>query len=169
VSADQQILSELSTALQWISRLQSEVAPLVTAITGLQDAAHRHTLSLLAIDAKLTVVLASIKAISGPTDLSSIQATLEELKTMSDTLDTEVADLTAKVTEQTQVNQSALTLINGFSARLDAAVAAAKAAGATDAQLSALHALSSTIASNDQQLAAAVAANADQTPAAPTP
>ena len=74
--------------------------------------------------------------------------------------------LNAETTRNTTVVGSALALINGFAARLDAAVAAAVAAGATQAQLTELNQLSAGLKSNDDQLAAAVAAN---TPAPPVP
>ncbi len=79
-------------------------------------------------------------------------------------IDDAIATLTAQVAANTDVEKSALALINGFSARLDAAIAAATAAGATPAQLKALADLSTTVKSSDDELAAAVAAN---TPAAP--
>lgn len=79
-------------------------------------------------------------------------------------MDQEIAALQAEVTAQTTVDQSALTLIQGFGARLDAAVAAATAAGATPAQLASITALTASIKANDDALAAAVLAG---TPAAP--
>lgn len=81
-------------------------------------------------------------------------------------IDDEIAALQAEVTRETDVVASAVTLINGIQARIDAAVAAASAAGATDAQLASIQAVSDSLKTNDDSLAAAVVAG---TPAAPTP
>lgn len=70
----------------------------------------------------------------------------------------ELADLKAKVAGNTTVIESALTLINGFKAALDAAIA--------NGDPAALAALSAELGAEDDKLAAAVAAN---TPAAPQP
>lgn len=69
-----------------------------------------------------------------------------------------LADLQTKVTNNTTVISSALTLIQGLKAQLDAAIASNDPA--------ALQALSDQLDSADSSLAAAVAAN---TPAAPAP
>lgn len=83
---------------------------------------------------------------------------LERLETMS----TKMEDLTAQVAANTTVIDSALTLIQGFSAQLDAAVAAARAGDDTK-----LTELAASLKSEDDALAAAVAANTPGTP--PTP
>jgi hypothetical protein len=70
--------------------------------------------------------------------------------------------LQAEVTDVKSVMASAVTLINGFSSRLDAAIAAAKAGDNS----AALDQLSADLKSSADALAAAVAAN---TPAAPAP
>jgi len=82
---------------------------------------------------------------------------------LQDIIDT----LNAETTRNTTVIGSALALINGFQARLDAAVAAAIAAGATQAQLTELTSLSAGLKTNDDNLAAAVAANTPAAPPAP--
>jgi hypothetical protein len=81
-------------------------------------------------------------------------------------LDTEITTLTTDVSNDTSVEQSATTLINGFAARLQAAIDAATAAGATPAQLTSLDGLHTQLTQNASDLAAAVAAN---TPAPPNP
>ena len=86
------------------------------------------------------------------------------LQTMSQAIDDAIAKLQASVTNLTAVDTSAVALISGFKAQLDAAVAAAQAAGATLAELQSLSDLSASIDSSTQSLAAAVQAN---TPAAP--
>lgn len=78
----------------------------------------------------------------------------QEISKMATALET----LQAEVARNTEVEKSALVLIHGFKAQLDAAIASGDPA--------ALTALSDTLAANDSELAAAVAAN---TPANPTP
>lgn len=68
----------------------------------------------------------------------------------------ELEDLKAAVARDTEVDQSAITLLNGLKAALDAAIASGDPA--------ALQALSDQLGSNADSLAAAVTAN---TPAAP--
>lgn len=75
----------------------------------------------------------------------------------------ELDALIAQVAANTTVEQSAATLIRGFAAKLDAAIAAAVAAGATPAVLTQLTALSTTLKTSDDDLAAAITEN---TPAA---
>jgi len=74
-------------------------------------------------------------------------------------MDDEITQLTADVTALRGAEDSALALINGFSAKLDAAVAAATAAGATPAQLQAIADLSTAVKADTADLAKAVAAN----------
>ena len=89
-------------------------------------------------------------------------------------LDDKIEALQAEVTNETNVSQSALTLIQGIGTQIAAAVAAATAAGATPEQLTELTTLQSTLAANDAALSAAVAANtpapapAPAAPASPT-
>jgi hypothetical protein len=78
-------------------------------------------------------------------------------------LDDQITALTTEVENETNVEKSALTLIQGIGAQISAAVAAATAAGATPAQLAAIKAVQTTLAANDSELSAAVVAN---TPAA---
>jgi len=78
--------------------------------------------------------------------------------------DQDVAALIAEVTNNTNVVNSAVALINGIAAQIAAAVAAAGSLSASDR--TALQASIATITSNDAALAAAVVAN---TPAAPAP
>lgn len=80
-------------------------------------------------------------------------------------LDVSIQALTDEVAANKVVEQSALLLINGFQARLDAAIAAAAQNGASPAQLTALTKLSTDLKTSDDELAAAVAANT--TPTAP--
>lgn len=82
---------------------------------------------------------------------------------MAENLDDKIAALTATVAAEETVEDSAIALINGFSAELAAAVAAASAAGATPYQLTALQSLNDSVAAKSASLAAAVTAN---TPAA---
>jgi hypothetical protein len=70
-----------------------------------------------------------------------------------------IDQLTAQVTNATTVEESAVTLINGIGARVDAAVAAALANGATAEQLQPVSDLSTALQTESDALAAAVAAN----------
>lgn len=89
---------------------------------------------------------------------SMFQSLIEGFAKMSTTVQEAIDALTADVTQETTVNQSAITLIQGFPALIAAAIAAAQAAGATPAQLAAFDTLNATIASNATALAAAVTA-----------
>ncbi len=66
--------------------------------------------------------------------------------------------LTAQVTETTTVEASAIALINGIQAKIDAAVAAALENGATAEQLQPVSDLSAAMEAQTQALAAAIAA-----------
>ncbi len=92
--------------------------------------------------------------------VSEILALLHHIKNTQETfmaaLDDKIAALQAEVANNTTVEKSALALIQGFGAQLKAAVDAALAAGATDAQLASLTNLQTTIAANDAELANAV-------------
>jgi len=71
----------------------------------------------------------------------------------------EIDNLVNEVSEETTIMASATALINGFQARVDAAVAAAIAGGATAAQLQVLTQLQSDLNTSGDTLAAAVQAN----------
>ena len=73
-------------------------------------------------------------------------------------------DLQAQVTASETVESSAVTLINGIAARIQAAVDAAVAGGATAAQLAPVTAEVAALKASSDALSAAVVAN---TPAAP--
>lgn len=79
-------------------------------------------------------------------------------------LDDQITALTNDVTQETTVEQSAITLINGIPALIANAVAQAQAAGATPAQLQALTDLGTKITASSAALGTAVTTN---TPAAP--
>jgi hypothetical protein len=71
-----------------------------------------------------------------------------------------LADLTQTVTDTVGVMESATALIDGFAARLQAAVDAALNNGATEAELAPVQAEVDALKSGSAALAAAVAANA---------
>jgi hypothetical protein len=87
-------------------------------------------------------------------------------KTDMAALDNAISALQTEVANQTTVDASAVTLMQGLSTQLAAALAAAANAGATPTQLAALTALQTSLAGNDTTMAAAVTAN---TPAAAVP
>jgi predicted alpha/beta hydrolase len=76
-----------------------------------------------------------------------------------------IDDLTTQVSAQVTVEQSAITLLNGLKAKLDAAIAAQQA-GDDSAELKSL---SATLGASASGLAAAVVANTPAAPAAPAP
>ena len=78
---------------------------------------------------------------------------------LEQTLDQQIADLAAEVTQSTTVKNSVLALIQGIPALIAAAVVKATAAGATPAQLQAISDLQDSLANNDTVMAAAVVAN----------
>jgi hypothetical protein len=75
-------------------------------------------------------------------------------------------DLKAAVDKATTVEASAVALISGIGARIQAAVDAAIAGGATAEQLAPVQAEADALNASADQLSAAVVAN---TPAAPAP
>ena len=74
--------------------------------------------------------------------------------------------LTDEVTQIIGVAQSATALINGFQTRLEAAIAAALANGATEGELAPLTDLEAALETERVALANAVAANPGPTPLA---
>jgi hypothetical protein len=68
-------------------------------------------------------------------------------------------DLALAVTNMTTVTQSAVTLINGIAARITAAIQAALANGATEAELAPVTAEVAALNQSATELAAAVQAN----------
>lgn len=80
----------------------------------------------------------------------------------------EINTLEATVAAEQTVEQSAITLINGFGAQMAAAIATALANGATQDQLSALTGLNASIQAKSAALAAAVAANTVAAPGGTT-
>lgn len=93
----------------------------------------------------------------------------EDFAKMSTTVQEAIDALTADVAQETSVNQSAITLIQGIPALISAAVAAAQAAGATPDQLAAFDSLNSTIAANSAALSSAVTSGTPAPAPAPTP
>lgn len=78
-----------------------------------------------------------------------------------------LSDLEREVAEAVEVQTSAITLINGFAARQQAAVDAAIANGATEAQLAPVQAEIDALNASSNALAAAVSANTAAAPEAP--
>lgn len=70
-----------------------------------------------------------------------------------------IAALTAEVERNKTVDGSAIALLNGIQARIQAAVDAAIAGGATSAQVAQAQALSDSLKADTDSLAAAVVAN----------
>lgn len=102
--------------------------------------------------------------------LARIEGLLNHLTTLTtkgnslmSQLDTDLAALQLAVTNDTAVEQSAITLLNGIPALIKAAVATALAAGATSQQLTAITNLSAVLGANATALAAAVTANTPPT------
>jgi hypothetical protein len=97
--------------------------------------------------------------------LNTLIQTVKELQMAISDVTSALAQLQSDVTAETTVNQSAITLIQGFPALLAAAIAAATAAGATPAQLQSFTDLSTGIEAQTTALAAAVTAGTPPPPA----
>jgi ABC-type uncharacterized transport system permease subunit len=103
--------------------------------------------------------------------LDTILSNQERLLTMGTTISTDLTALQAAVANDATIEASAITLLNGLSAQLATALAAAQAAGATPAQVQGFADLVTALGTNSTALAAAVTANtpAATPPATPTP
>lgn len=84
-------------------------------------------------------------------------------------LDDAITALQSQVANDTAVESSAITLINGIAARIQAAVDAALAQGATPAELQSITDLGTALTTSSTALAAAVAANTPAPPPAAAP
>jgi hypothetical protein len=96
---------------------------------------------------------------------STVNQLQQEVRKMAENLSSEIQKLRASITGLTTVDQSVVALVQGFDARMDAAVAKALDAGATEEQLAAIREATAAITGEAATLAQAVVAN---TPAAPT-
>lgn len=90
--------------------------------------------------------------------LREILHKLTSLETKMSQMDDDITALQASVAAENTVIDSAVTLIEGFSAQIQAAVDAALAAGATDAQLQSMTDLKTAVDTKAAALAAAVQA-----------
>lgn len=88
---------------------------------------------------------------------------------MSDTFETEMTKLRGDVAAQGTIIASATEAFRGLAAQLVAAEAAAKNAGATDAQVAAVTNLRVQLEANTASLASAIPANTDMASASPAP
>jgi hypothetical protein len=91
--------------------------------------------------------------------LREILDKLTSMETKMSQMDDDITALQASVASENTVIASAVTLMNGISAQITAAVNAALAAGATPAQLQAVTDLKTAVDTNQAALAAAVTAN----------
>ena len=87
----------------------------------------------------------------------------QRLETKMAAIDDDLTELTADVSANTDLVQSAVTALNGIAQKVTDAVAAALAAGATPAQLQSVTDAATAIKANSAALAAAIPAS---TPAA---
>lgn len=87
---------------------------------------------------------------------------LEKLEKKMSVLDDNIAELRTEVANNTTIAKSAVALLKGIPALIDAAVQKALAAGATEEELAALKDLSTSLKQNDTDLAAAIAENTPQ-------
>lgn len=82
-----------------------------------------------------------------------------EIRQMSESLSNKIETLKADIAAQTSEVASVKTFVAGLSTQLSTAIAAAKAAGATDDQLQELTDLDGAVKANTADLASAVVAN----------
>ena len=115
----------------------------------------------------LTLFAACLPKLPADVEPCSTTLILQELKRMSDTFDDEMTKLRGDVAAQSTVIASATEAFRGLAAQLVAAEAAAKNAGATDAQVAGVTTLRQQLEANTASLAAAIPANTDTS--APTP
>jgi hypothetical protein len=111
---------------------------------------------LSAIEATLATILAQLKLLTGAIQIMS---------TANNALDSEIAQLTADVTDQTSVVTSLQTFVAGIPGLIATAVADAQAAGATPAELASLTTLGNLITQNSDNITAAITAGTPVTPA----
>jgi hypothetical protein len=102
----------------------------------------------------------------GTAMISAVFIGIAILGKLMSALDDKIAALQTAVSAETTVEQSAITLLNGIPAMIDAAVANAQTQGATAQQLQAIQDVATAITDNAAKLGAAVTAN---TPAASAP
>ena len=142
-------------------------APVVPPISKTEELVLTGTVAVvLSFDPAVTALLqAGLTALN--TLSAQITALQEQVKTMSDSITAELANLQSTVASEITVENSAVALINGIPALISAAVAAAGAAGATPDQLAAFGTLNTQIQASSTALAAAVTANTPAAPAAP--
>jgi hypothetical protein len=101
--------------------------------------------------------------------LDVLQQAIQELKAMSGNLATEIHNLRDAVTQITTVDASVMALIEGFDARVQAAVDKALAAGATEEQLASIREMTAAISGEAKTLGQAVVANTPSAPTGPGP
>lgn len=115
----------------------------------------------------LALLSACLPQTPAETEPASVTLILKELKRMSDMFDTEMTTLRGDIAAQSTVIASATAAFRGLAAQLVAAEAAAKNAGATDAQVASVTNLRQQLEANTASLAAAIPANTDTTPVVP--
>jgi hypothetical protein len=112
-------------------------------------------------DPRMDQVLGQLATLGG--QVAQVLAALAKEAQLMAQIDDELTDVATKVAAEGGVIDSAAALLNGIQGRIDAAVAAALAAGATQTQLQAVTDLSTGIGNKTDELSAAVLAG---TPAA---
>lgn len=96
----QQITSELSTVLQWISRLQTEVVGIAADTSALRVSAHNHSLTLVQLTTELSTVVALVHGLSAPNlapVLTAIATLSQKVDHMSQTLSEQLDAATAAI------------------------------------------------------------------------
>ncbi len=104
---------------------------------------------------------------SSDAETSVLTLMLKEIHTMSDSFESEMTQLRADVAAQSSVSATATAAFRGITAQLVTAEAAAKNAGATDAQIAGVATLRQGLEANTSALASAVPANTASVPSLP--
>lgn len=107
----------------------------------------------------------ALPTVTSALETSALELILKEIRTMSETFETEMERLRADVAAQGSVIASATAAFRGVVAQLVTAEAAAKSAGASDTQIASVAALRQSLENNTAMLANAIPAN---TPVVPT-
>ncbi len=124
-------------------------------------------LTLILVLLTCVVVMQAFSLFNQRTQRRALSTAKEQLMATQADLQAALDKVTADVTAETTVNQSAITLLGGIKTQLDTVTAELAAAGVPQSAVDSLTALSTSIESNTASLSAAITANTPAAPPAP--